>query len=112
MKWSTVSNGTRIYGTRFFDAFKIVDNKPKFKPRLAAENYRDNDSTKLSTKSRIIQRSSQLIICCMVESFKNHKPYHRDMPEAYIQSRSSLERHIYLEAPAKLELTNDEVILV
>lgn len=72
----------------------------------------DIASTIISTKSPIIQISSQRIICCTAASLTNHKPYILDMPQAYIQSRSNPERVIYLQAPEEMGLAHDECLLV
>ena len=90
VKRSSVLPGTRIYGSRFIDAFKTVDGTTKQKSRLVAHNYLDEQASVISTKSPTIQRCSQRIVCATAASMDNHKLYNCDMPQAYPQSKSCL----------------------
>ena len=58
VKRDSVPKGKIIYGTRFIDAVKTVDNNTKLKSRLVAQNYMDEEATTISTTSPTIQRAS------------------------------------------------------
>ena len=112
VKRSSVPQGIRIYGTRFVGSFKTVGDVTNLKSRLIAQNYQDEDAKTIATKSPTIQRASQRMICITGASHKRHRPYNRDMPQAYVQAKTPLERTIYLEAPEEMGLQPDECLLV
>lgn len=68
VKKNQVPKATRIYGTPFIDAIKIVDLETIFKSRLVPQNYLDKESTLVAISSPTIQKSSQRIVCCTAAS--------------------------------------------
>lgn len=52
---SNIRTPTRIIGSRFVDALKIVGDKLKQKSRLFAENYTNDGARKIPTKSPTVQ---------------------------------------------------------
>lgn len=43
--------GERVYGSRWVDATNTVDNTRSLKSRFVSQNYRDEGTTKIATKS-------------------------------------------------------------
>ena len=48
---SEIPDGTRIFGSRFIDEVKRSGQGTRKKSRLVAQNYQDNDATKIATKA-------------------------------------------------------------
>lgn len=112
VKKSSVEKGARIYGTRFVDAVKTVNNVEKLRSRLVAKNYDDNASTLISTKAPTVQRVSQRIaLSSAATNSKSHKSYLRDITQAYPQSNDPLQRKVYLKPPPEMGLSDDDVLL-
>ena len=110
VKRSTVPKGMRIYGTRFVDVVKTVNGKTIEKSRLVAQNYRDKAATEISTKSPTISRMGIRMVLATGSLFEEHRPYTRDISQAYVQSKYKLERLVYLRAPKEMGLRDDEVL--
>lgn len=90
-----VPSSARIFGSRFIDELKKFGNSFKKKSRLVAQNYADNYATAIPTRAPTVQRFSQRVSLCVAASLPNMKMYTRDITQAYIQSRTKLER-IYI----------------
>ncbi len=112
VKRYTAPSGTRFFGSRFIDAYKTVDGELVKKSRLIAQNYNDQAAATIATKSPTISRVAQRSCVAIAPSYKNHKPYSRDISQAYSQAHTNLERPVYLIAPPEMQLADDDVLLV
>lgn len=112
VKRSNVPKGTRIYGCRFVDSVKTVRGEQFDKSRLVAQNFMDLAALFIATKSPTISKLGQRILFALAACFPELAVYLRDITQAYIQAKSSLERTIYLEPVPEMGLSEDEVILV
>lgn len=109
---SDVPPGTRIYGTRWVDTIKKNDDGTvKEKSRLVAQNYRDMSSRGVPTKAPTISRFGQRIALCIAAMYPQHTPYVRDITQAYIQSKDSLLRKVFLRPPSEMNLSDDAILL-
>lgn len=99
VKRDTLPTRKRIYGTRFIDTYKTVDNNEKLKSGLVAQKYIDDDADRIATKSPTVQQESQRIMGSSAAWNTHHKPYNRDMTQADTQAKYVLELTINLEAP-------------
>ena len=116
LKKQDIPKHVRVYGSRFVDVFKTVDDSTSLKSRLVAQNYKDFGAAKISTKSPTISRAAQRLAVALaayyVKQHPEHKPYLRDITQAYTQALSQLERMVLLKPPAEMGLNNGEVLLV
>ena len=112
VKRSSVAKRSRIFGTRIIDAFKTVGDITNLKSWLIAQNYQEKNAKSIAKKSPTIQLASERIVCITGAWHKNNKPYNRDTPQAYIETKTKLDRLIYLEAPEEMRLQPDECLLV
>lgn len=110
---SSVPAGSRIYGCRFVDSKKTNDDGTTYcKSRLVAQNFRDKDALSIMTKSPTVSRLGQRISVATAAMFPTHAAYTRDISQAYIQSETTLNRSVYVNAPAEMELPSDKLLLV
>lgn len=107
-----VPEGTRIFGSRFIDQLKKIEDGRIKKSRLVAQNYSDAKATEISTKAPTIQRSSQRLLLSIAASLKNTRPFTRDVTQAYLQSETNLERDVYISAPEEMNLPPGTVLKV
>jgi len=107
----SVPHGARIFGTRFLDSMKTVDGKTFPKSRLVAQNYRDKDATKISTKSPTITRLGFRMAISLCVMFPDMEPYLRDISQAYTQADSNLDRKVYLKPVPDMKIPKDKVLL-
>jgi len=109
---SDVPLGTRIYGTRWVDSLKKKeDGSFKEKSRLVAQNYRDYHARKIPTKAPTISKLGQRIALCIAAMNPEGQAYLRDVTQAYTQSKSELERDVFLEPPPEMNLPSGKVLL-
>lgn len=111
VKRNSIPRGTRIYGTRFVDAYKVVDRNTVLKSRLVAQNFRDLGAAAIATKAPTVSRLGQRLVLCLAACFQQHISYLRDISQAYVQATSNLERAVYLRAPKEMHLEDDEVLM-
>lgn len=108
----TVPKGTRIYGTRWVDTLKPQDDgSQKEKSRLVAQNFRDYQARSIPTKAPTISKLGQRLSLAIAAMHPNGNAYVRDITQAYIQSKSELERDVYLKPPPEMNLSEDKVLI-
>jgi hypothetical protein len=100
---SSVPEGTRIYKTRWVDTRKVVNGKSVPKSRLVAANYRDFGAREIPTRSPTVTKAAQRVVLSLAASLDG-KVYVRDISQAYTQSRSALERDVYLVPPPEMDI--------
>jgi hypothetical protein len=64
--------------------------------------FNDQNKILVLTQSSIIQRVSQRLIICLAVSLFQMKLYLRDITQAYVQSRSNLNRDFYVQSSPEL----------
>jgi hypothetical protein len=66
------------------------------------QTFNDQNKTLVLIQSSIIQRISQRLIICLAASLPQMKLYLRDITQAYVQSRSTLNRDFYVQSLSEL----------
>ena len=102
----------RLFGSRFVDTVKYKDGVPFEKSRLVVQAYHDSGKKQVLTQAPTIQRSSQRLILCLTASFPDRNLYIRDISQAYVQSKSYLNRRFYVKPPKELDLGNGNILRV
>jgi hypothetical protein len=92
-----VSRDVRIFNFRFVDEIKHSGTSNAYeKFRLVIQTYNDQDKTLILTQSSIIQRMSQRIILVLTAcTISQCHLYLRDITQAYVQSKTSLNREFF-----------------
>lgn len=94
--------GVRIFKSRFVDTLKLAGTPQAFeKSRLVIQGYNDSAKSEVLTQSPTIQRSSQRLLF-PIALIKGLDFYTRDITQAYIQSKTSLSRNIFVTPPVEL----------
>jgi Cu2+-containing amine oxidase len=109
-----VLRNVRIFNFRFVDEIKhsdISDVYEKF--RLVIQTYNDHDKTLMLTQSSTIQRMSQRIILALTACIMSDcHLYLRDITQAYVQSKTSLNRQFFIRPPSELNLSKNSILRV
>jgi hypothetical protein len=83
--------------------------------RLVVQAFKDQNKTLVLTQSPIIQRVSQRLIICLAATL-SMELYLRDITQAYVQSRSILNRDFYVQPSPELiklmGISNDCILKV
>lgn len=109
---NAVPVGSIICGTRFVDVLKKKDDGSVVaKSRLVAQNYCDKQAIHIPTKAPTISRCGQRLGLCIAAMNPDADSYIRDVTQAYIQSKTSLERNVYLQPPSGMNLSSEKVLL-
>jgi hypothetical protein len=107
-----VLRNVRIFNSRFVDEIKHSDIADVYeKSRLMIQAYNDHDKTLVLIQSSTIQRMSQRIILVLTAIIK-HNLYLRDITQAYVQSKTSLNRQFFIRSPFELDLSKDSILRV
>lgn len=96
----------RIFQSRIVREVKNKTTKPYEKSRLVIQGYADDDKRNILTQSPTIQRSSQRMILALAPSlieFEGMKLAIRDITQAYVQSKTNLQRVILARLPKELQ---------
>ncbi len=107
-----VFRNVRIFNFRFVDEIKhsdIADVYEKFK--LMIQTYNDHDKTLMLTQSFIIQKMSQRIILALTAIIK-HNLYLKNITQAYVQSKISLNRQFFISSLFELDLSKNSILRV
>jgi hypothetical protein len=98
-----VPSDVRIFSSRFVNEIKHPDTNKAFeKFRLVVQAFRDQNKILVLTQSLIIQRVSQRLIICLAVTLSQMDLYLRNIIQAYVQSRSTLNRDFYVQSSSKL----------
>lgn len=81
---SEVEEDTRVFGSKFVDDIKPVNIGVRYKCRLAARNYRDDQAATITTKAPTVQQLTQRFIQSMAASLKYTSTYTGNITSAYI----------------------------
>lgn len=100
-----------MYGIRFVDVLKPTDTGVIYKSQLIAQNYQDMNGRFIPTKALTISKLGQRIGFTMAATRTDTEVYARDITEAYVQSRSCLERKIFLKPPSEMKLPDQKILL-
>lgn len=86
--------GSRLFGCRFVDTMKNEGTPNALeKSRLVVQGYNDK-ADRLLTHATTVQRSSQLLLFALANSFPKRKIANRDVTQAYTQSATELSQDI------------------
>jgi hypothetical protein len=109
-----VSRDVRIFNFRFVDEIKhssTLDAYAKF--RLVIQTYNDQDKTLILTQSLIIQRMSQRIILALAACIISRcHLYLRDITQAYVQSKTSLNKEVFIRSLFELDLSKRLILKI
>jgi hypothetical protein len=109
-----VLRNVRIFNFRFVDEVKhsgISDVYEKF--RLVIQAYNDHDKTLVLTQFSTIQRMSQRIILVLTAcTMSDCHLYLRNITQAYVQSKISLNRQFFIRPSFELNLSKDSILRV
>jgi hypothetical protein len=99
-----IFSDVRIFSFRFVNKIKHSDTDKTFKKfRLIVQAFKNQNKILVLTQSLIIQRVNQRLIICLAVTFSNSmKLYLRNITQAYVQSRSILNREFYVQSFSKL----------
>jgi hypothetical protein len=98
-----VSTDVRIFSFRFVNEIKHSSTEKAFeKFRLVIQAFNDQNKILVLTQSSITQQVSQRLIICLAASLPQMKLYLRDIIQAYVQSRSNLNRDFYVQSLSEL----------
>lgn len=101
---SQLPEGTRIFGSHFIDEIKRANGMKRRKSRLIAKIYSDVDASMIDTNAPSIQRFSKSLTLSLAASFTEMQACRRDVPQAYVPSKSDLERKVNIKAPKEMRL--------
>jgi hypothetical protein len=108
-----VPKDVRIFNSRFVDEIKYPDTSDAYeKSRLVIQAYNDHDKTLMLTQSPTIQRMSQRIILALTAFIPDCHLYLRDITQAYVQSKTPLNRQFFIRSPPELDLSKDSILRV
>ena len=108
-----IPQGIRIFNSRFVDKIKNKGTDKAFqKSRLVIQAYRDGEKDTVLTQSPTIQRVSQRLILALAVTIGNTELYLRDITQAYMQSKTQLNRQFYVRPPAELKLQKGTILRV
>jgi hypothetical protein len=97
-----VLSDVRIFSFRFVNEIKHSNTDKAFeKFRLVVQAFKNQNKILVLTQSSIIQRVSQRLIICLAVTL-SMKLYLRDIMQAYVQFRSTLNRDFYVQSSSKL----------
>jgi hypothetical protein len=109
-----VLRNVRIFNSRFVDEIKHPDTADAYeKSRLVVQAYNDHDKTLVLIQSPTIQRMSQRIILALAAcTMPDCHLYLRDITQAYVQSKTPLNRQFFIRPPPELNLSKDSILRV
>ena len=115
---SEIPKGIRIFGSRFVNEIKNPGTDQAYeKSRLVVQAYNDKGKELILTESPTIQRVSQRIILAVAAILKDNEEtplslYLRDISQAYVQSRTPLNRDFFVRPPSELEVPDGTILKI
>jgi hypothetical protein len=107
------ADGCRIFKSRFVDAVKNpATAKAIDKSRFVICGYQDKGAKELLTKAPTVSKNSTRVLLCLAASSRSHGIRLRDINQAFVQSRTHVQRRVVCEAPAELGLSEEYVLVV
>lgn len=103
---------SRIFRSRFIHEVKKADKWIRQKIRIISQSYHDEGATEITTKSPAVQRFKQILAISIAISHAGMTVFVRDESKAYVQSKSHLERQMYMRPPREMLLPNHTVLQV
>jgi hypothetical protein len=108
-----VLRNVRIFNFRFVDEIKHSGTSDVYeKSRLVVQAYNDHDKTLVLTQSSTIQRMSQRIILALAACISDCHLYLRDITQAYVQSKTPLNRQFFIRSSRELDLPKNSILRV
>lgn len=94
----------RIFGSRFIDDTKRAGDGLCRENRLVAQNYSDEGASLFETKAPTVQRWSQEKELIIEASKEGMIAYTREVTQASVKSRTTLEGPVYIKPPLEIGL--------
>lgn len=107
-----IPEGARIFGSKFIEVIKKVENETHIKIRLVAQNYSIEEASKIATKAPTIQRFSQRMFLSLSALEPGMDNFKREVTHTYIQEKTALERDVYISAPEEIKLPDNTIFKV
>jgi hypothetical protein len=108
-----VSRDVRIFNFRFLDEIKHSRTSNAYeKLRLMIQTYNDQDKTLIFTQFLTIQKMSQRIIHVLTTCTSDCHLYLRDITQAYVQSKTPLNREFFIRSSRELNLSKNSILRV
>jgi hypothetical protein len=110
-----IPQGIRIFNSRFVNEIKNPGTTSAFeKSRLVVQAYKDTEKDIVLTQSPTIQRVSQRLILALTGILHNDNLslYLQDITQAYTQSKTQLNRDLFVRPPTELKLTGGSILRV
>lgn len=107
-----VGKDARIFISKFLNSLTLMDRRFHYKSQVVAQNYDDDEGASTAKKVPTVQHLTKRLTLFLAASLPNLSSPMRDITQAYVQSCKSLEREIYLLAPAGMMLALDSILKV
>lgn len=91
---------------------EVSRKRAQEKEQACLSKLQRRGSTHIATKAPTIKRSTQRLVMTLTESMNTMKKFTRDVTQVYVQSRSNLEREVYILPPKELGLAPKTVLKV
>lgn len=108
---SSLPADARIYSTQTLNFFKENNGMRVIKSRLVAHNFRYKHANSIPTKISTISKTGQRVPLAIAAMDIDGTTCTRDVVHQYHQSKSRLERDVYLRPPAEMNLQNSKLRL-
>lgn len=96
---------TNVIHSTFVDELKWTGDSIGKKSSLVAQNFQGEEARRVAKKSPTVPHYSQRILLSIVASEKVITLRTRDITKAYVQSRKSLERPVFITPPPLMNLS-------
>ena len=103
----------RVFESRFINQMKNEEIEKAFeKSRLMIQVFNNSKKQKILTQTPIIQRASQRLIIALSLTISQLSLYLRDIIQAYIQSRSQLNKDVFIFVSTEMKLSLKTILRV
>ena len=104
--------GQRIYGGRFVDEVKEAGTPHAYeKSRFVVQGFNDRDHG-LLTHAPTVHRASQRICLALCAQDPSFRLFSRDISQAYLQSKTAIQRDIFVRPPVEMDLPAGKLLRV
>lgn len=119
-KICTIPKSARIYDYRWVDKIKNISKNeldtpvddPYRKSILCSRNFRDSGTVTFPLRAPTVSNTGFRIMLALAASFPAKNVFLYDVQQIFTQSKSSLERDVYMRAPPELNLPNRYILQV
>lgn len=104
---SSVGKDNRIFGSKFVQRLKPVDDADWYKSQLDAQNNEDKQAANILKKAPTVERFEQRFILSLAATMGEASPHISNITQTCIQSATALDREIYIRSPKELNSPPD-----